>query len=184
MTELEKSRGISRRTIARTAAWSVPAVAVVAATPAYAASAFWDAALSAQCTPGLLSPTSRVGFTVTNVGTATMPTGTQFQFVIGGLVSLDVFNNTTPPSLINLFVDGAVQIGQSTVFTMETVSDVAPGGTATLTLPSSLLNVKVLTTYALSVLTPEPAGASSANNHASFNYTNVSIGSLDVVALC
>lgn len=182
MTELEKSRGISRRTIARTAAWSVPAVAVVAATPAYAVSAHWDAAISRQCSSGLLTSTSRVGFTVTNVGTATMPTGTQFNLVIGGLVSLDLFTHSG--DLINLNVIGAVQLGMTTVYTFQTVSDVPPGGTATLTLPSSLLNVKLLTNYTLSVLTTEPAGASSANNSASFNYTNVSLGTLDVIAAC
>lgn len=181
MTELEKSRGISRRTIARTAAWSVPAVAVVAATPAYAVSAYWDASISHHCNGSLLAPVTSAGFTVTNVGTATMPTGTQFVLTIGGLVSLNVIQNA---GLLNLTIAGFVQIGPVTKVTYESVSDVPPGGTATLTLPTALLTVNVLTTYTLQVLTPEPAGASSANNSNSFGLTDVTLGNLSVITTC
>lgn len=182
MTEVENSRGISRRTIARTAAWSVPAVAVVAAAPAYAASAFWDASITHHCDGGVLQPVTSAGFTITNVGTATMPAGTKFNFIVGGLVSANVFQN--PGDLINLFIAGLVQVGTVTVFPMATQSDVPPGGTATLTLPSALLKVQVLTSYQLILTSTEPAGASSSNNSDSFPLTNVSVGGLGVITTC
>lgn len=158
-------------------------MAVVAAAPAYAAaSAYWDASITADCTSGLLTATSRVGFTITNVGTATMPTGTEFVLKVGGLVNADVFTNSG--DLINLYVAGLVQVGPVTVFPLATQSPVPPGGTATVTLPSSLVDAKVLTTYELDLVTTEPTGASSSNNSAAFGYTNVSLGSADVIALC
>ena len=182
MTEVEKSRGISRRTIARTAAWSVPAVAVVAATPAYAASGtFWDAKISSHCDGTLLAPVHHAGFTITNVGNAVMPTGTQFTLSISGLASANVLQGA---GLVNLTAVGLVNIGGAWVQTLQTVSDVQPGGTATYTLPDALLSVQVLTTFTLTVATPEPAGASSSNNTASFGLTNVSLGDLSVITTC
>lgn len=182
MTEVEKSRGISRRTIARTAAWSVPAVAVVAATPAFAASGtFWDASVTAHCTSGALTPVTAAGFTITNVGNAVMPAGTQFTLSIGGLADATVLQGA---GLVNLTALGLVNVGGAWVQTLATQSDVAPGGTATYTLPQGLLNVQALTTFTLSVATPEPAGASAANNTARFSLTNVSALGLGVITVC
>src|SRR5580765_2373409 len=105
MTEFEKSRGISRRTVTRTAAWTVPAVAVVAASPAYAASGAgdWDAHVVAVCTPGLLSPQS-AGFLVTNVGgpTSIMPTDTRFTLTVTGLANVSLLTGIQAVGLVAL----------------------------------------------------------------------------------
>ncbi|HEY1134138.1 MAG TPA: hypothetical protein VGE77_06140 [Nocardioides sp.] len=78
----------------RAAAWSVPAVAVVAAAPAFAASGTTDVgayALNGSCgTLGILGP----GFTLTASATAPIPAGTTVLVNGSGIANIGVFSVT------------------------------------------------------------------------------------------
>ncbi|MFW6772859.1 hypothetical protein ACOACO_01145 [Nocardioides sp. CPCC 205120] len=85
--------GVSRRSVTRAAAWSVPTVAVVAAAPAYAASVSDVGAFSLQgsCgTLGLLGP----GFTLQAGPTASLPAGTTVLVTGRGVANIGVFSVT------------------------------------------------------------------------------------------
>lgn len=88
----ETPRTISRRSVTRAAAWSVPAVAVVAAAPAFAASGTTDVgafALNGSCgTLGVLGP----GFTLTAGPTAPLPVGTTVAITGTGVANIGVFS--------------------------------------------------------------------------------------------
>jgi len=89
----EGRRTYSRRSVTRAAAWSVPAVAVVSAAPAFAASAVDVGAfqLNGTCgTIGLLGP----GFTLTAGPTTPLPVGTTITIVGSGVANIGVFSIT------------------------------------------------------------------------------------------
>jgi len=87
----EGRRTYSRRSVTRAAAWSVPAVAVVSAAPAFAASivdvgAF---ALRGSCgTLGLLGP----GFTLQAGPTTPLPVGTTVTITGSGVANIGAFS--------------------------------------------------------------------------------------------
>ncbi|WZH51057.1 MAG: hypothetical protein PIR53_13655 [Nocardioides alkalitolerans] len=87
----ESPRTISRRSVTRAAAWSVPAVAVVAAAPAFAASGTTDIGaftLNGSCgTLGVLGP----GFTLT-AGPAAVPAGTTVLVNGTGVANIGVWS--------------------------------------------------------------------------------------------
>ncbi|WP_309631134.1 hypothetical protein [Nocardioides zeae] len=88
----ETPRTISRRSVTRAAAWSVPAVAVVAAAPAFAASGTTDVGafvLQGSCgATGVLGP----GFTLQASGTAPLPVGTTVAITGSGVANIGVFS--------------------------------------------------------------------------------------------
>lgn len=90
MTSQQK---VSRRTIAKGAAWSVPVVAVAAAAPAASASTTTDVGayhIDGSCgVLGVLGP----GFTLT-AGTAPLPVGTVINITGSGIANIGVFSVT------------------------------------------------------------------------------------------
>lgn len=140
----------SRRTIAKGAAWAVPAVTVAAAAPMLAAS-------SAACTAddltlgvascrlvGLLSPEAT--FTITNSGDSgcTVPAGTPVSLTGGALAAIGV------PALVDLNV-GVLTFG-SGMGSATLTTALAPGQSVTIRVFPSGLNVNVLGTYTMTVL--------------------------------
>lgn len=94
MTEMEiKESGLSRRTVIKGAAWSLPVVAVAAATPAMAASVTEVGAYSLDGTcgiAGVLGP----GFTITASDDAPLPAGTVIDITGSGVANIGVFTIT------------------------------------------------------------------------------------------
>ncbi len=111
---------ISRRSVTRAAAWSVPAVAVVAAAPAFAASTVDVGAfvLTGSCgTLGLLGP----GFTLQASGTAPLPAGTTVLVNGTGVANIGVFSVSGGSGNV------AVLSGTSRLITL--TAEVPPGAT-------------------------------------------------------
>lgn len=84
--------GISRRTIATAAAWSVPAIALAVATPAAAASTINVGAYSLNGTCGILGVIGP-GFTL-KAGTTALPVGTTIVITGTGVANIGVFSVT------------------------------------------------------------------------------------------
>lgn len=93
--EIQKNKGVSRRTVVKGAAWSVPVIAAAVATPLAAASgddievgAF---NLAGTCgVVGLLGP----GFTLTAGPTAPLPVGTTVTITGSGVANIGLFSVT------------------------------------------------------------------------------------------
>lgn len=169
MTQDITTTGPSRRSIAKGAAWAVPAVSVAAAAPSIAA--------SPNCGPGtlqveplcppLLSTTS-IRFRITNPASSdcTVPTGTALTLNVSGLVGLNA-------SLLNgINADANVLFSNATDATL--TQPLEPGQSITINVfPRSLLNAQVVGSATLSI------GGSSA----SANYIIATVGGLSV-AIC
>jgi len=84
--------GISRRTIATAAAWSVPAIALAVATPAAAASTIDVGAYSLNGSCGILGVVGP-GFTL-KAGTTALPVGTTIVITGSGVANVGVFSVT------------------------------------------------------------------------------------------
>lgn len=97
MTEIQNDgrRLVSRRAVTRTAVWSVPAVAVVSAAPAFAASGPTDVgaySVNGSCgTLGVIGP----GFIIT-AGPEPLPVGSMIEIVGTGVANIGVFSSTSP----------------------------------------------------------------------------------------
>ncbi|WP_338750501.1 hypothetical protein [Janibacter alittae] len=140
----------SRRSVAKGAAWAVPAVAVAAAAPSLAAS-------NAECSGtelilgvencrliGLLSPVA--SFTITNPSTSgcTVPAGTPVSLTGGALASIGV------PALIQLNA-GVLTFG-SDIGSATLANDLAPGDSVPVRVFPDGLNINVLGTYTMGIL--------------------------------
>jgi len=139
---------VSRRLIVKGAAWSVPAVAVASAVPAFAASTDQNLRVTAtNCSLVTLRILSNQmpGFTY-EVTEGTVPAGTQIQITSGGVATL---------SSGNFQFDGGLEllgIG-SNVATFETQQDYTLGQTFTIGLRG--LTVNVISTYTSRIITPD-----------------------------
>lgn len=133
----------SRRSITRAAAWSVPAVAVVAAAPASAASGSDVGAftLAGSCgTAGFVGP----GFTLTASATAPLPAGTTVQVTGSGVANIGVFSVTGGTATVQVLggtarlitLTGAVPAGATIAFRTTLSVTVAFALDATVTLPA------------------------------------------------
>ncbi|HEY1134760.1 MAG TPA: hypothetical protein VGE77_09305 [Nocardioides sp.] len=147
MTEIQNDtprRLVSRRTVARTAAWSVPAVAVVSAAPAFAASVtdVGYYAMTAHC--GELGGLINSGFDLT-AGTIALPPQT--------LISI---NSTNGVSLSLSGPSGVIELGGGN-YALQ--NGLPAGQTVTL---NRLLSVNVATTTTAAVILPE--GFTSTGN--------------------
>ena len=154
----------SRRTIAKGAAWAVPAVSVAAVAPTLAAS-------TEACAPGTLvvepvCPDTTVDlidgeplyFTITNPSESgcVVPEGTEITVDRGGLADVKVL---TLNELANV---GVFYTGSDTA---ELTSDLEPGSTAVIRLfPQDLATVSALTTATVSV-----AGSSASQDYTIVN---------------
>ncbi len=148
----------SRRTIAKGAAWAVPAVTVAAAAPSLAASPSVCTGADLQLTVencrlvGLLSP--EASFRITNPAGSgcTVPTGTPVTLTGGALADVGVAGLDS----INVGILDFDSVNSATL-----QRDLAPGQSVPVRAFPAGLNVNVLGTYTLSIM-----GAS-----ASFNLT-------------
>ena len=118
---------VSRRTIAKGAAWAVPVIAVGAPVPAMAASGCISGTVTA--TPGVGSGADMI--TVVNTGPGTIPAGTTVMFRLRNNPLF--FSQFTPDA-----VSGVDWVGTSAIFltpgqvinkTLTVTADVPPGGT-------------------------------------------------------
>lgn len=155
--------GPSRRSIAKGAAWAVPAVSVAAAAPSLAASPDHcdtpTVAVQGVCPPRIGADTRSVYFTVTNTGDCTIELGLPFTLDTDGLVGLSVGH------LNNIQVDVGV------VFPNENSGqinrDIAPDEVVEIEfVPDALLNADVVGSGTLS----------AAGQSATSNFTVVEIG--------
>ena len=105
----QPTRGLSRRTLVKGAAWSVPVIAVAAATPLAAASTATNVgnfALNGTCgVLGVLGP----GFTLT-AGSAPLPVGTIINITGSGIANIGVFSVTGGTATVNVLSGTARQI--------------------------------------------------------------------------
>ncbi len=144
MTQDLTTAGPSRRSIAKGAAWAVPAVSVAAAAPTLAASAPEECRpqIRVNCPPPLT--TQQLTFTITNPSSnsCTIPTDTPFTVNRGGLAGVNVGPLNSINAGVNVIFDTAnsgrltapLAPGQSVTF------QVFPRGLATVSL---LQNVSV-----------------------------------------
>ncbi|MDF2442922.1 MAG: hypothetical protein JWR01_1125 [Subtercola sp.] len=100
---------IQRRTIVKTAAWSVPAIALAVGVPAHAASGDIEVGafqLNGSCgTLGLLGP----GFTL-QAGSAALPVGTSITITGSGIANIGVFSITGGTANVNVLSGTSRQI--------------------------------------------------------------------------
>lgn len=108
-TTSSPSRSVSRRALVKGAAWSVPVIAVAAATPLAAASTatnVGDFALNGTCgVLGLIGP----GFTLT-AGSAPLPAGTIINITGSGIANIGVFSVTGGTATVNVLSGTSRQI--------------------------------------------------------------------------
>ena len=100
--EIQKNKGLSRRTVVKGAAWSVPVIAAAVATPLAAASGTVDVgafALNGTCgVLGVLGP----GFTITAGPTTPLPVGTTITITGSGVANIGVFSITGGTAAVNV----------------------------------------------------------------------------------
>lgn len=154
--------GPSRRSIAKGAAWAVPAVSVAAAAPALAASPNYcetvDVTVARVCPPIIGADTRSVYFTVTNNGDCVIPSGLAFTLSQTGLVDLEVGH------LNSIQVDAGVLFSSPTAGAIN--RDIAAGETVEIEfVPDVLLDADLIGQATLTV------GAPSAT----VNYTVVEV---------
>lgn len=146
MTEVQQS-GVSRRTIAKGAAWSVPVVAVGAAAPAASASTTNDiGAFSLDGSCGLLGTVNQ-GFTLAASGTAPVPAGSVVTITGSGLASVTAIN------LSNQIANVTIGSNSATIVLNQ---DLPAGQVLTMT---TLLSISV--SYVLNAALTLPSGYSA-----------------------
>jgi hypothetical protein len=148
MTDLDQTTasGLSRRTVVKGAAWSVPAIALAVAAPAASASVVdvnvGDFSVDGTCgVLGLLLP----GYTVEASATAALPVGTVITVSSDSVLSLDVLSLTGATADIALLDGGntatitltsELPAGQTANLRTLASVNVATSSSATLTLPT------------------------------------------------
>jgi len=108
--EIKQDKGISRRTIVKGAAWSVPVIAAAVATPLAAASGDIEVgafALNGTCgVLGVVGP----GFTLTAGPTTPLPVGTTVTVTGTGVANIGVFSVTGGTANVNVLSGTSRQI--------------------------------------------------------------------------
>lgn len=164
MSDIRTSNSkISRRTVAKGAAWSVPVVAVAAAAPAASASTSNDVgALSLDGTCGALGAgLLSTGLTLTAGPDVAVPAGTVISLSSTGLANIGVF--TITGGLASVAVSGSSG-------TITLTEDLAPGTTMNMT---TSINVSVLWTLTGNVQLPSGYTATGGKLSGSVNGTLV-----------
>ncbi|MDF2559440.1 MAG: hypothetical protein K0R99_886 [Microbacterium sp.] len=178
--EIQKNKGISRRTIVKGAAWSVPVIAAAVATPLAAASVVSD-----DLVPALSGP---IGLSLTALG---LPVAT-----INTVNTLTITNNGTDASpagatavvqynpgllTLNIAAVGGISVGGTDGNFTITLPAIAPGDTLTIGLGTtldSLLNVGLLTSLLggpQQVMTATVTGDSVTGNNATSENVGITI---------
>jgi len=198
MTEVKgrNENGLSRRTMVKGAAWSVPVIAVAAATPMASASTAdqFDVQVTGTCegdfrAAGLasnilnaltgvlgLDPATR-SFTVT-AAEGTIPAGTQFTLTDGGLVNVNALSVT---GAIGLDALNIIRVGNTATITLE--QDLAEGQSCALELLGALADIRVASDMTLALAgTDNPSTAPGAANSAEVSTTlGTSVNVLGIV---
>ncbi|MGV2902599.1 hypothetical protein ACNPM4_13045 [Microbacterium sp. AGC62] len=108
--EIQKNKGISRRTIVKGAAWSVPVIAAAVATPLAAASGDVEVgafSVDGDCgTLGLLFP----GFEITAGPSVPLPAGTVINITATGVANVQLFSISSALADIQLLGPTSQQI--------------------------------------------------------------------------
>ncbi|WP_223626583.1 hypothetical protein [Microbacterium sp. EST19A] len=99
--EIQKNKGVSRRTVVKGAAWSVPVIAAAVATPLAAASTVDVGAFSLDGTCGVLGVLGP-GFTIQAGPTTPLPAGTTITITGGGVANIGVFSITGGTANVNV----------------------------------------------------------------------------------
>ncbi|MEP6477977.1 MAG: hypothetical protein ABJB03_01185 [Rhodoglobus sp.] len=197
---------VSRRTVAKMAAWSVPVLAVAVASPAEAASLNWDVAVTANCSnnydlgvlQGLLNGVGlglSIGLVQTALGllgltpgavrtftiTATagvVPAGTQFTLSNAGLLTANLvgISGFAALTVANILV---INAGTTTI---TTAVDMPQGTSVTLDLFKALVDVGAISTISLSLVgNDNPVGVEVGADSASISTlvgASVNLGTL------
>lgn len=173
--EIQKNKGISRRTIVKGAAWSVPVIAAAVATPLAAASLVNDDLVPALSGPislnlGLATVTAVNTLTITNSGTDASPAG----------ATAVVQYNSSLLSL-NIAAVGGVTVGGADGNYTLTLPSIPAGGNIVIGLGTtldSLLNVTLLTTLLggpQQVMTATVSGDSVTGNNSTSSNIGISL---------
>lgn len=157
---MDENQGVTRRTVTKAAAWSVPLLAAAVAAPLAAASTApqLNVFLSAQCLAGNTGPTSRGLYLSVVFPGQNLPAGSVFHLDAGVAIL---------PSYIAPNVAGYVDIVQganANQLIITTLLDFTPGGQLFLGLKNAaLLPNGATSTYTLTSLTADAnAGDNSA----------------------
>lgn len=167
-------RTVSRRTV-NSIAWTVPAIAVVAAAPAASASTAYDVLVSGTAVSGTaafiqIGPVPKLSFTIT-AQAGTVPAGTEFTLTSGGLINLTLLG----AQLIGLEILNT----NGNVATIALTSDLTVGSSRTIDIlpAAALFDLAVLQTATLALSgSDSPATAPGAANSAT-------IGALAVISV-
>ncbi|MFK3676441.1 hypothetical protein ACI2IP_01835 [Microbacterium sp. NPDC090218] len=142
--EIQKNKGVSRRTLVKGAAWSVPVIAAAVATPLAAASGDIEVgAFSLDGTCGILG-TLGPGFTLQAGPTVALPVGTSVTITGSGIANIGVFSVTggtaevgvLSPTSRQITLTAAVPAGATIAFRTTLSITVAFTLNATTTLPA------------------------------------------------
>lgn len=146
MSGMEPKKLLERRTVVKTAAWSVPAIALAVAAPAYAASGNTDIgafALRGTCgVLGVLGP----GFTL-EAGSGAIPAGTTIVVSGSGVADIGVFSVTGGTATVQVLsgtsrsitLTSEVPAGATIAFRTTLSISVAFGLNAVATLPAGYI---------------------------------------------
>lgn len=170
---------ISRRTVAKGAAWSVPVVAVAAAAPAHAASADGNVTVSGSCvgfTVPILNVTAgHPKFTISATGVA-LPAGSTLTLSTGTIAAADVQLAGSSDNGVSLSVLGN---GDTRVTLDNGLSD---GGSTSLEVGGAgsngglELDANVATTFTLTLDPGQVDQASTTDDSASVSLLGASLG--------
>lgn len=162
MEENTQNRGISRRTLVKGAAWSVPVVAAAVATPLAAASGGGNVGaftLNGTCgVLGVIGP----GFLLTASGSAPLPAGTVITITGSGVANIGVFSVTGGTATVAVLSATSRQI---------TLTTALPAG-ATLAL-RTILSISVAFTLSATAALPSGYTGTGAKTTGGVNSTLV-----------
>ncbi|WP_309080396.1 hypothetical protein [Zhihengliuella sp.] len=153
--------GLSRRSVTKAAAWSMPVIAAAVAAPMASASpaTTFDVTVAGSCVGGITIPLTDITafgdptFTITAT-TGAIPAGTIFNLSTGSLLSLGVISSSDLLTA-SLLDDGSIQL--------VTTGEIAEGSSVTVSVPVSdaAINADLLGNYTLSYVSA-PAGFTEA----------------------
>ncbi|GAA3701370.1 hypothetical protein GCM10022377_13680 [Zhihengliuella alba] len=174
--------GLSRRSVTKAAAWSMPVIAAAVAAPMASASpaTTFDVAISGSCVGGItvagINAFGDPTFTIT-AASGVIPAGTIFNLSTGSLLSLGVISSSDLLAA-SLLDDGSIQL--------VTTADIATSVPVSIPVSDGVINADLLGNYTLSYVSA-PAGFTESGpgaNSDSVNNTRVGLPLLPDVSLC
>lgn len=191
-------QGVSRRTLVKGAAWSLPVIAVAAATPLASASVAWNATVTADCSgdydisvltgivgAGLvgvvqtalgvlgLEPNATREFTVTAT-TGDIPAGTQYLLTDpNALLTVEGLED-----VIGAGVAGVISTAEGFILTL--ANPIPQGSSFTVDVYRSVINVGALSSFTLSQVQADADGADNSATTGSLLAVAIDLGSLGI----